>query len=91
MDTPELVPAAPGRLIDIPGAKALAPEMTEADGQEAGFKALLEALGPVNAIRFLWQFDKGRGDYTKERHDWLKDLTIDDIMKDIEQRRRQDI
>ena len=57
-------------------------EMTEAEVQEAGFKALLEALGPVNAIRFLWQFDKGRGDYTKERHAWLKDLTIEDIIRE---------
>jgi hypothetical protein len=57
-------------------------EMTDAEVQEAGFQALLEALGPVNAIRFLRQFDKGHGDYTKERHAWLKDLTIEDIMRE---------
>lgn len=34
----------------------------------AGLQALEEALGPEGTIRFLQQFDQGRGDYTSERH-----------------------
>jgi hypothetical protein len=49
---------------------------------EAGVAALTRELGPVGMIRFLQFFDSGRGDYTKERHAWLKDLTIDDIMRE---------
>lgn len=36
-----------------------------------GFSALLNTLGPVDAVRFIQQYDTGHGDYTKERHAWL--------------------
>lgn len=32
-------------------------------------------------IRFLHQFETGRGDYSVERHQWLDSLTIEDIAK----------
>lgn len=48
-----------------------------------GFEALAEALGPVGMVRFLQQFDLGKGDYTKDRRKWLDDLTIDDIIEHI--------
>lgn len=32
-----------------------------------GFQALTEALGWVNAVRFLRQYDPGSGNYTEER------------------------
>ena len=51
-----------------------------------GMKALAEALGPVDAVRFLQSFDLGRGDYTKERSHVL-DLTLDEIFRGIERRK----
>jgi len=63
-------------------------EMTTEEIQEAGFKALLDALGPANAIRFIWQFDQGHGDYTKERHTWLKDFTVEDFVREAKRLRR---
>ena len=54
-----------------------------------GIEALAEALGPVDAIRFLQSFDLGRGDYTKERTQVL-DLELDDVVQGIEKRRRQE-
>jgi hypothetical protein len=36
-----------------------------------GFRALTEALGWVNAVRFLRQYDPGSGDYTEERRTLL--------------------
>lgn len=53
-----------------------------------GFKALVDALGYADAIRFIRQYDNGSGDYTKERHQWLDKLTLEDIWADIQQRQR---
>jgi len=41
-----------------------------------GFEALVEKLGPGGAVQFIHQFEKGRGDYTKERQRILKGLTL---------------
>jgi len=38
-----------------------------------GFRALAEALGWANAVRFLRQYDPGAGDYTEERRTLLPD------------------
>jgi len=39
--------------------------------RERGFKALVDALGWVNAVRFIQQYEVGRGDYTHERDAFL--------------------
>ncbi|MBF2097863.1 MAG: hypothetical protein IGQ88_05735 [Gloeomargaritaceae cyanobacterium C42_A2020_066] len=54
-----------------------------------GFKALVDALGYADAIRFIRQYDNGSRDYTKERHQWLDKLTLDDIWADIRNRQSQ--
>jgi len=41
--------------------------------QSEGYDALVNALGPEDAVRFIRSFDPGSGDYTKERKQWLKD------------------
>lgn len=33
-----------------------------------GFEALLKALGPGDAIRYLNSYDQGTGDYTNEKY-----------------------
>ena len=38
-----------------------------------GFRALAEALGWANAVRFLRQYDPGSGNYTEERRTLLPD------------------
>ena len=45
--------------------------------------ALLKALGPVDMIRFLRQFEHGSGDYTKDRHQWLDDVPFDEFSADV--------
>ena len=35
--------------------------------RQAGFRALCKALGWVNAVRFMLQFEPGAGNYTEER------------------------
>ncbi|HEY6138284.1 MAG TPA: hypothetical protein VI670_11020 [Thermoanaerobaculia bacterium] len=45
----------------------------------AGWRALTERLGPAGAMRFMMQYDPGDGDYTRERHQILENLTFDEI------------
>lgn len=53
--------------------------MTPTEINRVGYAALVEALWFDGMIRFLRQFDLGRGDYTKERLRWLESITLDDI------------
>ena len=50
-----------------------------------GYKALVDSLGVVDAIRFVQHFNPGYGNYTAERHQWLDRKSIDDVLEDIEQ------
>lgn len=52
-----------------------------------GLKALERHLGPDGMIRFLQQFETGWGDYTKERHKWLKETSVEALAKKIIKRR----
>lgn len=49
---------------------------------------LYQELGVVNAVRFLKQFTVGFGDYTKDREVLFGSKTLDQIMNEIEQRRK---
>ncbi len=51
-----------------------------------GYKALIEALGVVGKIKFLQQLEVGYGDYTKERYQWLDNLTFDDFESFLQQK-----
>jgi hypothetical protein len=42
-----------------------------------GWKALTERLGVSGAIRFLMEYDPGRGDYVEERRELFADLTLE--------------
>lgn len=45
-----------------------------------GWKALTERLGVSGAIRFLMEYDPGRGGYVEERRDLFRDLTLDEVI-----------
>ncbi len=62
-------------------------QMTENDIRRAGMRALTKAMGPAGAIRFLRQFDRGHGDYTADRDAILGDLSFDDIVAALQERR----
>jgi hypothetical protein len=55
-----------------------------------GIEALNEKLGPIGMVEFMQQFDSGYGDYTKERHNWLDNLTIEDISNGIKKNKNTD-
>lgn len=52
--------------------------------RERGFRALEEALGWSNAVRFLREYDAGSGDYTEERYRLLPDAPMEDLTAEIE-------
>jgi hypothetical protein len=49
---------------------------------------LYKELGVVDAVRFLKQFTQGYGNYTKEREILFADKTLEDIVSEIEKRRK---
>ena len=55
--------------------------------REKGFNALAKELGPSDMAVFIRQFENGSGDYTEEREELLKNLTIDDIAASINKRK----
>lgn len=57
--------------------------------RKIGLEALVQALGQIGMVRFLQQFEVGRGDYTKERDRWLGEKSIQDITKGIEETSRK--
>ena len=62
---------------------------TQAEVQAEGFAALVERLGPADAIRFVQFYQNGEGDYTKERRELLKDETVSSLAKKIKALRRR--
>ena len=51
-----------------------------------GFDALNKTLGPDGMIRFIQQFNSGSGDYSKNRHFIIDNLSIDAIVKEIKKK-----
>jgi len=61
--------------------------MSPAGIRKAGLEAVAKKLGPLGMVRFLQQFETGRGDYTKERDQWLKDMDIQEIISELKIKR----
>jgi hypothetical protein len=57
--------------------------------RQEGFKALLKELGVAGTAVFIRQFENGYGNYTDEREQHLKDITLDDIVASIQERKKQ--
>jgi hypothetical protein len=49
---------------------------------------LYKELGVIDAVRFLKQFTQGYGDYTQEREVIFADKSLDEIVSEIEKRRK---
>ena len=48
------------------------------------YSIISRELGLGGYARFLRTFCSGKGDYTAERHQWQKDLTLDDILQQLQ-------
>jgi len=57
---------------------------TLAEIKTKGWNALIKELGHAGATKFILLYEPGEGDYTKERRELFKGITIEEILKDIE-------
>ena len=57
--------------------------------RERGFDALAKELGVTGMAIFIRLFENGSGDYTEEREETLKGISIDDIVASIKKRKNQ--
>ncbi len=55
-----------------------------------GYNALINSLGVTDTIRFIQYFSPGKGDYTKERHQWLDDKTLAEVRAEMKQLQSDD-
>ncbi|MDO8141422.1 MAG: hypothetical protein Q6358_07970 [Candidatus Brocadiales bacterium] len=62
---------------------------TFAEIKTIGWKALVKELGYSGATKFMLLYEKGEGDYTKERKELFKDVTIDDIVREVKEMKKQ--
>lgn len=61
------------------------------DIRQAGLEALKRDLGVVDTVRFLQQFDMGKGDYTQERSAILGDDDLPTLLAKIKTRRNANL
>ncbi len=67
---------------------ASVPVLTADELRRRGFEALAAALGTVGTVRFLQQFDAGRGDYARDREQWLHEPSVEDVAQGVIAARR---
>jgi hypothetical protein len=48
---------------------------------QQAIEILSKEIGVANTVRFINQFSMGYGNYTEERENLFKDLTLDDIVR----------
>jgi hypothetical protein len=53
-----------------------------------GLEALRKQLGRAGMIRFLQQFETGRGDYARQRHAWVDEMSLDQLRSAADTKRR---
>lgn len=63
--------------------------MTPQQIRAAGLEILSRELGLVGMIRFMQQFEMGRGNYSVDRHQWLDQSTVDNIAKMVQEKKRE--
>jgi hypothetical protein len=54
-----------------------------AELRERGFQALVEALGWVNAVRFIQEFERSRNNYVLERDRILPDWDAAELAREL--------
>ncbi len=62
--------------------------LTPIEIQKAGWNALRKQLGLVGALKFLLQYEKGEGDYTKLRRKIFRDETVEKLIHKMKKERR---
>ena len=65
-------------------------KMTANQIHELGIEALLQKLGPVGTIRFLHQYETGKGNYSVDRQQWLTVPDVETLANQIQRSREAD-
>lgn len=63
--------------------------MTLDDLNEKANDALSKEPGPTEMVRLAQQFGDGTGDYTAERKQWLQDLNLRDVVREVKRKRKK--
>jgi hypothetical protein len=63
--------------------------LTDEEFERQALDVLLRELGPDGLARFLRLTRAGSGDYTRNRQEWQKTLTLDAILASVRERRQQ--
>jgi hypothetical protein len=58
-------------------------QMTDEQFERHALELLRRELGMSGLVRFLRLYLSGPGDYTIDRLDWQKDLTIDEVVQSV--------
>ena len=60
-----------------------------AEVTQDALRILYRELGVVDTVRFLMQFTKGYGNYTEERDELFADQTLETLVAELKERRKQ--
>ena len=61
-------------------------QMSDENFERHALAILQRELGLAGLARFLRVYRSGTGDYTRDRHQWLQDATIEEVMAEVEDR-----
>ena len=48
-----------------------------------GYQILAKGLGVTDFIRFIQEFEDGKGNYTEDRHTWQDKYSVEEIVESI--------
>jgi len=60
-----------------------------AEVTQIAIRVLCKEIGLVDTMRFVGQFTVGYGNYTEERDALFADMTLDDMIAEIQRKRTQ--
>lgn len=63
-------------------------QLTDEQFEQSVLECVHREFGPDGLARFLRLNRSGSGDYTRDREQWHKDLTLDQILASIRDHRR---
>lgn len=64
-------------------------QLTDEQFERHALDVLKRELGADGLARFLRLHRSGPGDYTHDRDEWQKGLTLEEVLESIRERRRQ--
>ena len=63
--------------------QALTPQMSDEEFDRHITGILARELGPGGFARYLMLYRSGKGDYTRDHHQWLDGITLEDIKREL--------